>query len=56
MADVTMPHPGAWLITCPTHDYIGSAIHMARDRAQQLADDHNHTHLEEEKEHHHEHP
>ena len=49
MADVSMPSPGVWLVTCPTHGYIGSAIHTAKDRADELADLHNRTHhLEEE--------
>ena len=44
MADVSMPHPGVWLVTCCAHGYIGAAIHMARDRADELADQHNRTH------------
>ena len=46
VADVSMPCPGVWLITCPTHGYIGAAVHMARDRADEIAAHHNH--LEEE--------
>lgn len=40
-----------WVVTCTRHGHIGAAIHMARDRADQLVHDHNQTcHLTEEKE------
>lgn len=50
MATVEQHLPGVWLITCPLHGYLGAAIHMAHDLAEQIRDTHNHQHhLEEER-------
>lgn len=32
---------GVWVITCPIHGVVGAAIYMAKELADELADEHN---------------